>query len=68
MSAAELARHYRERTEMVEARLGPRIHFLLRRLAEVSRLRKLAGLSGAIVVAWIAYLFTRPQAGKAVPG
>ena len=68
MSAAELARHYRKRTEMVEARLGPRIHFLLRRLAEVSRLRKLAGLSGAIVVAWIAYLFTRPQAGKAVPG
>jgi hypothetical protein len=42
MSTAELARQYRDRTDLVATGLASRIHFLLRRLAASSRLRKLA--------------------------
>ena len=55
MSTAELARHYRDRSDLVASRIGARVHFLLRRLAEISRLRKLAWATG-VVAAGVARL------------
>ena len=60
MSTAELARQYRERSPLMENRTSTRLHFLIRRLAELSRLRKLAWLTGAALPAWVAYVLTRP--------
>jgi hypothetical protein len=60
MSTAELARHYRERSSLVETRTTMRLHYLIRRLAEQSRLRKLAWATGAALPAWLAYVLTRP--------
>jgi hypothetical protein len=60
MSTAELARHCRERSPLVEQRWRVRVHFLIRRLAEVSRLRKLAWATGAALPALLAYVLTRP--------
>ena len=62
MDTAELAQHYRDRSDLVETRIGARIHFLLRRLAMISRLRKLAWATCIILPAWLAYLVTRPVA------
>jgi hypothetical protein len=62
MDTAALAQHYRDRSELVETRISARIHFLLRRLAKISRLRKLAWATFIILPAWLAYLVTRPAA------
>jgi len=62
MSTAELARHYRDRTDLVTSRVGARIHFLLLRLGEISRLRKLAWATGVVVPAWLTCLLTTPRA------
>jgi hypothetical protein len=62
MDTAKLARHYRDRSDLVVSDIGARVHFLLRRLREISRLRKLAWATGAVVPAWLAYLVTRPWA------
>ena len=62
MSTAELAQHYRDRSDLVASRIGARVHFLLRRLAEISRLRKLAWATGVVLPAWLAYLATTPWA------
>jgi hypothetical protein len=59
MSTAELARECRERSALVDRRPSARLHFLIRRLAEVSRLRKLAWATGAALPAWLAYVLTR---------
>jgi hypothetical protein len=61
MDTAELARHCRERSDLVASRLGARTHFLLRRLQEISRLRKLAWATGVVLPAWLAYLATAPR-------
>lgn len=61
MSTAELARHCRDRSALVERRTRTRVHFLIRRLAGVSRLRKLAWATGAALPALLAYAITRPQ-------
>jgi hypothetical protein len=61
MSTAELARQFRDVSHMVETRTLPRLHFLLRRLSHVSRLRKLAWITGAIIPAGLVYLITRPR-------
>jgi len=58
MSTAELARHYRDRSEVVVKRTGTRVHVLLIRLAAFSRLRKLSWITGAILPAWLVYLVT----------
>ena len=60
MSTAELAQQYRERLPLVENRAPARLHFFIRRLAEVSRLRKLAWATGAALPALLAYVLTRP--------
>jgi len=61
MSTAELARHCRDRSPLIERKNSTRVHFLIRRLAGVSRLRKLAWATGAAFPAWLAYLATRPR-------
>ncbi len=61
MTTSELAGHYREESDLLERRMAVRLHFLLRRLANVSRLRKLAWITGAILPASIAYAITRPR-------
>jgi hypothetical protein len=61
MSTAELARHCRERSPLVEQRWRVRVHFLIRRLAEISRLRKLAWATGAALPALLAYVLTWPR-------
>jgi hypothetical protein len=61
MSTAELARHCRERSGLVEQRWRLRVHFLIRRLAEIARLRKLAWATGAALPALLAYVLTRPH-------
>jgi hypothetical protein len=61
MSTAELARHCRDRSELIERKTSTRVHFLIRRLAGVSRLRKLAWATGAAFPAWLAYLATEPR-------
>ncbi len=60
MSTVELAQQYRDRSNLVETRVGARIHTLLRRLVSISRLRKLAWATGTILPAWLAYLATSP--------
>jgi hypothetical protein len=67
MDTATLAQHYRDRSDLVETRIGARIHFLLRRLAKISRLRKLAWGTCIILPAWLAYLVTRPVALRELP-
>jgi hypothetical protein len=54
VSCAELARQYRERGELVERRLVPRLHCLVLRLARISRLRRLAWLTGVAMPLGIA--------------
>jgi hypothetical protein len=61
MSTAELVRHCRDRSALIERKTSARLHFLIRRLAGVSRLRKLAWATGAALPAWLAYLATRPR-------
>jgi hypothetical protein len=61
MSTAELARGCSERSALVERRTATRVHFLIRRLASVSRLRKLGWATGAAFPALLAYLVTRPR-------
>ena len=61
MSTFELARNCRDRSELIDRRTGTRVHFLIRRLAGVSRLRKLAWATGAAIPAWLAYVATRPR-------
>lgn len=60
MSTAELAQQYRLRSVLIESRVTARLHFFIRRLAAVSRLRKLAWATGAALPAWLAYVLTRP--------
>jgi len=59
MSSAELARHYLERTALIEQGLLPRVHCFLLRLAQVSRLRKLALASGIALPAALLWAATR---------
>jgi len=66
MSTAELARSCRERSTLVERRTMARLHFLIRRLATVSRLRRLGWATGAAIPALLAYLVTLPR-GRAAP-
>jgi hypothetical protein len=66
ISTAELAREYRESSPLVETRPRVRVHFLIRRLARVARLRKLALATGAALLAWVAYVLTRPAHWKPV--
>jgi hypothetical protein len=61
MSTAELARIYRGGSDLLRTGVGTRIHFLLRRLAASSRLRKLAWASGVAFPAWLAYWITKPR-------
>jgi hypothetical protein len=61
MSTAELAHHSRDRSTLVERRIGTRVHLLIRRLAGISRLRKLAWATGAAIPAWLTYVVTRPR-------
>jgi hypothetical protein len=61
MSTAELLRQCRDRSTLVERRWTARVHFLIRRLAGVSRLRKLAWATGAALPALLAYVLTRPR-------
>ena len=61
MSTAELARHCRDRSPLIERKKSTRVHFLIRRLAGVSRLRKLAWATGVAFLACLAYLATRPR-------
>ena len=65
MSTAELARHCRDRSALIERKTSTRVHFLIRRLAGVSRLRKLGWATGAAFPAWLAYLATRPSPEEA---
>ena len=60
MSTADLARHYRDRSDLITSRVGARVHFLLLRLTEIPRLRKLAWATGVVLPAWLAYLVTTP--------
>ena len=60
MSTAELVQHSRERSALVEQRIRTRVHLFIRRLAGISRLRKLAWATGAALPAWLAYVATRP--------
>lgn len=61
ISTAELAQQCRDRSALVEQGTGTRVHFLIRRLASVSRLRKLAWATGAALPALLAYALTRPR-------
>jgi len=61
MSTAELAAHFRDVSQLVETRAVVRLHFLLRRLSGISRLRKLAWISGAILPLGLVYAVTRPR-------
>ncbi len=62
MSTADLASQSRDRSALVETRVRTRLHFLIRRVAGISRLRKLAWATGAAIPAWLAYVVTRPRA------
>ena len=60
-------RHSRDRSGLVERQIRTRLHFLIRRVAGISRLRKLAWATGAAIPAWLAYVVTRPRGfGEAV--
>jgi hypothetical protein len=66
MSTAELVQGSRGgRSALVDTRLCSRLHFVIRRLGEVSRLRKLSWATGAAVIAWPAYMLTRPDSPSA---
>ena len=60
MSTAELARQLRERSGLVDRRIGTRVQVLIRRIASIPRLRKLAWLTGAALPVVFAYAFTWP--------
>jgi len=59
MNTEELAGQLRRGSDLVERRLRARVHYLVRRLGTISRLRKLAWITGAILIAWFAYAVTR---------
>lgn len=61
MSTGELATSYRNRSDLLEDSLKTRFHVCLARLAGISRLRKLAWLTGAIGPAWLAYAASAPR-------
>jgi len=61
MSTAELATHYRDFSDLTETRTFLRLHFLLRRLSAIPRLRKFAWMTGAILPAGLAFAITRPR-------
>ena len=62
LSAEELGLSLRRKdSRLLERRLLMRLHVWLRRLWGVSRLRKLASLTGAIVPAWLLYVATGPR-------
>jgi hypothetical protein len=63
MSTAELARQSRDRSALVDRRIRMRVHWFIRRLAGISRLRKLAWATGAAIPAWLTYVITRPRLG-----
>jgi len=64
VSTEELAlRMLRHDPRLVERRFAIRLHIWLRRLWGVSRLRKLAFLTGVIVPAWLLYLLTWRRTG-----
>lgn len=60
LSTEELGtRMRRNDPRLVEHRIGARLHIWLRRLWQLSRLRKLAWVTGAIIPAWLLYAATR---------
>ncbi len=61
MPTTELARHLRDRADLVVTSLSVRMHVVLRRLAALSRLRKLAWATGVILPAWLVYLATEQR-------
>jgi pimeloyl-ACP methyl ester carboxylesterase len=61
MSTAELASYYRQQSALIERRTPTRVHFLIRRLAGIPRLRKLGWATGAALPALLAYVVTRPR-------
>lgn len=61
MSTVELARQCRDRSPLVEQSTRTRVHFTIRRLAEISRLRKLAWATGAALPIWLTCVVTRPR-------
>jgi hypothetical protein len=61
MNTAALAHNSRDRSALVERRIGTRVHLFIRRLAAISRLRKLAWATGAAIPAWLTYVVTRPR-------
>ena len=64
LSTEELALSMRRQDpQLVERRLTVRLHVWLRRLWRVSRLRKLACLTGAIIPAWLLYVASSRRAG-----
>jgi hypothetical protein len=65
MSTAQLARHCRDHSALIERKTSTRVNFLIRRLAGDSRLRTLAWATGAAFRAWLAYLATRPSSEEA---
>ncbi len=65
MNTADLAQHYRGRSDLVASRIGARVHYFLIRLREISRLRKLAWVTGVVLPAWLAYVATAPWAIRA---
>lgn len=59
LSPEEIARRLRTRDpSLVESRLGARLHVCLRRLATISRLRKLAWTTGVMLPAILVYVAT----------
>jgi hypothetical protein len=66
MSTAELAGHCHDGSTLIDRQWRSRVHFLIRRLARVSRLRKLAWATGAALPALLAYFLTRPRDLSAV--
>ena len=66
LSPATLARIYADQPgEWCASGVGARLHLLLRRLETVSRLRKLAWLTGLVVPAALARAFTARAARRA---
>jgi hypothetical protein len=64
----ELASRIRENDpQLLEGRLAIRLHIWLRRLWELSRLRKLAWVTGAIVPAWLLFVWTWRRTGAVRP-
>jgi hypothetical protein len=61
MSTEELAGSLQRGAALVDHRMRTRVHLLLRRLSTISRLRKLAWLTGAALVIGVALALTRPR-------